>query len=365
MVDAVVVSEADVSAENIVEASVIDDVYEEEPESSKKYRNFVFTCNNYDDECIRIIKSVAYRYLIFGFEVAPSTGTPHLQGFVAFSAARSWQSFVNEIGSRFRVRVARAAADKNRIYCSKSGNFFEDGDMPVDRGAVSKERWEKAFVLSRDGKFGEIDPDIRFRFYSTTLRIRDDYLAQQQLDDNCVFLHQLYYGVYGTGKSYRAKMLHGKENVFMKMCNKWWDGYAFQPVVIIDDICPEQASFMTYFLKIWLDERPFICDIKRRSTKIRPKKFILTSNYAPDELWPKSEDRLAILDRLTVTKFTELDRVPGVGRRKISDREILVEDGNFGVPVNIGYVRNNLVKFSLPADWGSDPAISYQEDNVE
>lgn len=43
-----------------------------------------FTLNNYTDEEIRRLESLECERLVVGKEVAPTTGTPHLQGYIRF-----------------------------------------------------------------------------------------------------------------------------------------------------------------------------------------------------------------------------------------------------------------------------------------
>jgi len=52
--------------------------------SEEKFRNWVFTLNNYKDEDLaRLAKPYEQvKYIAYGKEIAPGTGTPHLQGYV-------------------------------------------------------------------------------------------------------------------------------------------------------------------------------------------------------------------------------------------------------------------------------------------
>ncbi len=50
---------------------------------SKESRRYIFTLNNYTEEDVKILmeEKVFFSYLLFGKEIAPTTGTPHLQGY--------------------------------------------------------------------------------------------------------------------------------------------------------------------------------------------------------------------------------------------------------------------------------------------
>ncbi len=57
-----------------------------------RYRNLVFTLNNYTQSEVNAIKTLDgdndISYLIFGYEVGES-GTPHLQGYIELSKQKS------------------------------------------------------------------------------------------------------------------------------------------------------------------------------------------------------------------------------------------------------------------------------------
>ena len=44
--------------------------------------------------------------------------------------------------------------------------------------------------------------------------------------------------------------------------NKWWDGYAGEEVVVLDDFDPRHAEHLSYYLKIWADHYAFNAEVK-------------------------------------------------------------------------------------------------------
>lgn len=61
------------------------------------------------------------RFLIYGREVCPSTGTPHLQGYVEFLNPQRITGIKTLPGfSTSHLEVARGSPDQNITYCSKS-----------------------------------------------------------------------------------------------------------------------------------------------------------------------------------------------------------------------------------------------------
>lgn len=96
-------------------------------------KHWTFTLNNYtDDECasLRALGNNV-EYLVFGRETAPDTGTPHLQGYVAFRAALRFTTARARISPRAHLEVARSPGSVAADYCKKDGDFEEFGDTPT------------------------------------------------------------------------------------------------------------------------------------------------------------------------------------------------------------------------------------------
>lgn len=95
-------------------------------------------------------------------------------------------------------------------------------------------------------------------------------------------------GLSGVGKSYMVRMLYGAD-LFMKSINKWWDGYAGESVVLLDDFGKEH-KVLSYHMKIWADNYSFNGEIKGGMIVPGYKQLIVTSNYFPEDIWPRNED---------------------------------------------------------------------------
>jgi len=93
-------------------------------------KHWCFTLNNYTGNDIDRINANAsfFDYIIFGREVGES-GTPHLQGFVSFTARVRLNHCVATIGQA-HFSVARNI-DHSIQYCKKDGDFTEIGTRPV------------------------------------------------------------------------------------------------------------------------------------------------------------------------------------------------------------------------------------------
>lgn len=241
------------------------------------------------------------RYIIYGREVGES-GTPHLQGFVMFDNQRTLKAVIKLFkGAHVEVAVAPLQAIE---YCKKEGDFVERGSPPMSqaqKGEKEKERWADILKAAQEGREEDIDPEIRFKYDRNIERIRDRELRKRKLEDT-EEKHQWYCGASGTGKSRKARSEN--PDAYLKMCNKWWDGYVDQEVVLVEDF-DKKHDVLCHHLKIWADRYPFPAEMKGSSVVIRPEKIIVTSNWHPREIWTEEGDLGPILRRFHVTKFTE------------------------------------------------------------
>ena len=98
--------------------------------------NWCFTLNNYTDEHEAALAELGNDRdtvvcLTYGREVAPETGTPHLQGFVRFTSRLRFAQ-VQEKLPGCHLSVARRVKQAYE-YCQKDGDFELFGGMPENR----------------------------------------------------------------------------------------------------------------------------------------------------------------------------------------------------------------------------------------
>ncbi|ALE29598.1 replication associated protein [Lake Sarah-associated circular virus-7] len=268
-------------------------------------RAFIFTWNNPTADTEAALESLAgYSYLTFGRETAPTTGTRHLQGYIRFTDGKSLRS-ARRLLNGAHVEVARTIRQAIE-YCHKEGDFVEFGTRPVDdaaRGDMEKARWEIAWTKAKTADLEEIDADIRVRCYSALTRIQKDYMVPPlPLPAPCgLWIH----GLSGVGKTFAVYQAY--PDLYSKNASKWWDGYQNQDHILFDDMDPDVGKWAGRFFKIWADERPFIADIKGGSISIRPKIFIVTSQYTIDECFGEIQTRMALSRRFRIIEKLSLD----------------------------------------------------------
>lgn len=93
------------------------------PQLSKdtQSRRWCFTLNNWT----KLERATLLHYFeetkalyIFGEEICPTTGTPHLQGYVEWKGGKRF-STLKKLNQRLSIRAARGSRKSNDVYCGK------------------------------------------------------------------------------------------------------------------------------------------------------------------------------------------------------------------------------------------------------
>lgn len=94
-------------------------------------RRWTITLNNYTEAEKEAWNALGeeVKYLIYGEEVAPTTGCAHLQGYVEYTSTKSMAQVKEDFGDRVHLEVAKGTGRQNKAYCSKDGKVTEFGEM--------------------------------------------------------------------------------------------------------------------------------------------------------------------------------------------------------------------------------------------
>lgn len=167
-----------------------------------KSTRWCFTLNNYTDDHVSKLAAIECKYLIYGKEVSPTTGTPHLQGFIIFENARYRNSIRLEVGGGHWERCV-GTSQQAAEYCRKDGEIFERGDLPSNPGKRTDVdnhiQWLDEFIAEHgrapsDQECARLRPVLLLRFRnfvevarlrapSPVLREGEPRYWQQQLDN--------------------------------------------------------------------------------------------------------------------------------------------------------------------------------------
>lgn len=99
-------------------------------------RGYCYTLNNWTELEYETLKSIGkMKYHIIGKEIAPTTGTPHLQGFILFLNDTTFSSVKKKLGKRVsNIQPIKGSPFQNYTYCSKGTDFIEIGIRPLGNG---------------------------------------------------------------------------------------------------------------------------------------------------------------------------------------------------------------------------------------
>lgn len=271
---------------------------------TSKYRNFVFTWNNYTESDEAYLQELPYKYLVYGREVAPTTGTLHLQGAIHFKNQRSFNA-VRKLFKGQHVEIARDF-EASIEYCKKDGDYFERGDFTLatnkTEAAILKRKELYAKVMSSNLKDLASTGEIALNQVGPINKAKNIMLAElpPYIHLDYSMKRGLWYvGPAGTGKTRKA--MENNPHAYLKEQNKWWDGYQGQDVVILDDL---DTDVLGHYLKKWADVYPCSGEVKNGHVQLIYHTFIVTSNFTIQELFEKQEKMIEpILRRFDVTHF--------------------------------------------------------------
>lgn len=279
------------------------------PEKRIRAKNWTFTLNNYTEEDELRLRQVDCLWLIYGHETAPETGTRHLQGAICFKGQRD----ANALNKLFKwhIEVMRGTPQDSKTYCTKEDkNYYEKGEMPKSGRKTSednKKKWDDAYKAAKEGRFDDIPRDMWIRYQNSFKQIYFDSKndpSMVELNNQDLKKHFLWlWGPTGTGKShtaYRIAKELGCDEPYLKDLNKWWNGYDYQKVTIIEEADPKGCEHLGRFFKKWADKWAFTAECKGSVIKAcRPEYIIVTSNYCIDTCFPEEADSDPLHRRFT------------------------------------------------------------------
>lgn len=223
-------------------------------------------------------------------------GDLHVHAFIKLSHVTEWHSTMFDVdGYHGNYQVAKSWRAV-QAYVKKDGNYISNIDIP---SAQKKKAKRNALLLSEKPKDLVDTGEICLLQLKSLIENKRLY---KMLEDVPKVIERKCYWIYGeprVGKSYCVRMAF---DVYEKPMNKWWDGYAGEDVVLIDDF-DKHGECLGHYMKIWADNYRFNAEVKGSTIVPTYKKLIVTSNYEIKDIFKDEEICKAIMCRFTMLKL--------------------------------------------------------------
>lgn len=300
-------------------------------DDNKQARRWCFTWNNYPVDHKEELLEAKPKYLLFGYERCPTTGTPHLQGYIEFKSGKRFKT-LQKIGLRcIHWSICNGTQEQNQRYCKKGGIFFEFGE-PAEQGARN-DLADAAEMLANGCSMLEVaeeQPGNFFRYHRGFEKYQ--YLQWQARAQSWRDVKVFYiWGDTGTGKSrwcweQSPKLFSVSEG----NTGTWWTGYNGQTEVLLDDF---RGTVPLHMVLKWLDGYPVQVPVHGGYCYLNARTVYITSNVPLEDLYRGCDERSRAALRRRITEIRELSHATEVtgntspSQKKSSHGDLL---GDFG-----------------------------------
>lgn len=256
-------------------------------------RDFTFTINNYNEADVSLCEALASEssYMIVGIECGDEKGTPHLQGYVYFTNARSFSSVKKKL-PRAHIESTKGSPIDNKRYCSKDGKvLFEHGTCPRQGARTDI---EKTFDKLKSG--ANMRSVIETARSYQSIKAAEIYLKYNEEKREWKPEVKWFHGSTGSGKTRRAREWL-QDDIYTCMDSaKWFEGYDKHENVLIDDFRDDWISFRG--LLRFLDRYEYRVETKGGSRQLLAKKIAITCPYHPKYIYYNDEDVDQLIRRI-------------------------------------------------------------------
>lgn len=273
--------------------------------SSQRYRNICFTLNNYTEDEIQVLEAADVQYMIYGKEVAPTTGTPHLQGYVELKTQQRIKGVKKLLGTDRMYIEERMGTQQQAIdYCKKSGDYYERGQIKVQGNRKDIDNVVKAVKsgMTKEEVLNQFPSEAKkyMRFIDSLYQYEPARTVEQQNEGVEVYW---LWGPTGTGKTKYVYDNEERDQIFTPLSFKWWNGYDRQKVVLIDDMRADFCKFHE-LLKL-LDRYPYKVEVKGGMRQLVANKIYITAPYEPQTMYKgkTDEDLEQLLRRIKEVRY--------------------------------------------------------------
>lgn len=298
-----------------------------------RHQGFCFTHNNWAPEdaatYLKAFNKGFLRWIIWGKETAPTTGTPHLQGFFWTSTPATLQNIKKKFnGSWIAVPGKEKGPTYWNEYCSKQDvNMTSHGVQPTEeefQAQVPKGAGARSDLLEVKRKIDEgvscqtlVEDDDHFGTFAAHNKFFESYQsAKRRRRGYCPPYVEVRYGPTGTNKT---RYVHEKydydDTKYFVLSPEmtsgqtvWYDGYAGHEAVLFEEFRPGTMKYAS--LLSLLDGYPHKVQVKGGTVHWSPTHIYICSPVAPEEWFPNlsANDKIAqLMRRISKVTYTGTD----------------------------------------------------------
>lgn len=235
-------------------------------------------------------------YVLAGKEVAPTTGTRHVQGFFAL-ACKHRKTALIKVFPKVAFQVANGSVQDNEDYCSKESDAFPGepnpffsvyGVKPISAGEKGREMWLAVVNQARSGNVLAI-ADSHPRIFLSHIKSLE-HIANKYNSNRVPFVNpHKHTGIWiwskasGLGKT--SAVMRQWPNAYLKAHDLQWNDYNGEDIALLDDFSRKDALTLSDALKLWCNHLPFPGRILYGTNSVHLKHFVVTSNYSIFDLF--------------------------------------------------------------------------------
>ena len=307
----------------------------EQPVQGRGSRAWVFTDFTLDSDAL---DKTNCRYIVYGDEVAPTTGRRHHQGFVYFDNVIGRATVQERLGvGKCWCNPIYSTPDACIKYCKKDGKFVEQGDRPAQGKKCNKEDVKEYAMAGKSIRHVLEDSQASMHCIRTLEKMYSYYEKERNWQTEIYW----FWGPPEAGKSRKvrehATLTYGPDSLYTATgSGSWFDGYDANPVIIVDDF---REGWMPWaiFLK-FTDRYGFRCPIKGSFRQCLAKAIYFTSVLPPQEAFPLlsySEPITQFLRRLThVVHLTHVSGEELTIEKCLKNKQYTIKDGILSAQVD-------------------------------